>query len=87
MLIAECPCGVSRILTVGVTRFFDPESKRLVVAFDPIENDLISIDEVDAKSRNLAMYVDAYPNVDGKVFKCPKCSNKTLKFYKCGNWD
>jgi hypothetical protein len=85
MIAIECPCGLGGIYSIGVSGLFEPNAKHYVVAFDPVQNNLCSIDEKEALQRGLVICVDSYP--ESSVMNCPRCGTLTCKVEICGNWD
>lgn len=91
MLSAECPCGFTGGVNVGVTEpVFGPDSQLLVAAYDPEQGSLVSIDAKEAKKRNLTVFEDPYAYdpfklvLEGDLSAAPEGDKTTFICPKCG---
>jgi hypothetical protein len=72
------------MLGPGVSGYFD-EAKLMVIAYDPAQAGLITVEDSEAISRNLrTILVDQYSDPDAR-FECPQCHAVTMQVEAVGH--
>lgn len=87
ILDAACPCGFRSSVDPGSIWVRDHLESRVIV-YDPDKNDLVTVEGGEAQRRKLKIYPDPYITGElDKLFPCPSCGKKTMRFRHCGFWD
>lgn len=100
ILIAQCPCGFQDWVKPGADGSI-LNSKVLVIAYDPKKPGLLTVEEQEAKDRDLRTIENPFlkywrhPMSDPEVqrlgqepsFVCPKCRESKMHFSHVGFWD
>ena len=98
MLDAVCPCGLHETVWPGCSRSLES----YVIAYDHGKRKLTTLSRKVAIEMNYTIYRDPYsynpfelledekfeiPDGSKELFVCPRCGEKTMRFFEIGNWD